>query len=125
MVGGVCTNTGTIPSKTLREAVLYLTGWHQRGFYGASYRVKDDIAIGDLFQRTHHVIASEIDVIRDQLTRNHVQIVSGEGRFLDPHTHRGAHLARQRADADGRRDRHRGRHPPRPSASTSRSTSGR
>jgi NAD(P) transhydrogenase len=86
MVGGVCTNTGTIPSKTLREAVLYLTGWHQRGFYGASYRVKDEIAIGDLFQRTHHVIASEIDVIRDQLTRNHVQIVSGEGRFIDPHT---------------------------------------
>jgi NAD(P) transhydrogenase len=86
MVGGVCTNTGTIPSKTLREAVLYLTGWHQRGFYGASYRVKDEIAIGDLFQRTHHVIGSEIDVIRDQLTRNHVQIVGGEGRFLDPHT---------------------------------------
>jgi NAD(P) transhydrogenase len=86
MVGGVCTNTGTIPSKTLREAVLYLTGWHQRGVYGASYRVKDEIGVEDLFQRTHHVIEAEIDVIRDQLTRNHVQIVSGEGRFVDPHT---------------------------------------
>jgi len=78
MVGGVCTNTGTIPSKTLREAVLYLTGMSERGIYGQSYRVKDDIAIGDLFQRTHHVIGSEIDVIRDQLTRNHVQIVGGD-----------------------------------------------
>jgi NAD(P) transhydrogenase len=86
MVGGVCTNTGTIPSKTLREAVLYLTGWHQRGVYGASYRVKDEIGVEDLFQRTHHVIEAEIEVIRDQLTRNHVQIVSGEGRFVDPHT---------------------------------------
>jgi len=86
MVGGVCTNTGTIPSKTLREAVLYLTGWHQRGVYGASYRVKDEIGVADLFQRTHHVIEAEIEVIRDQLTRNHVQIVSGEGRFVDPHT---------------------------------------
>jgi NAD(P) transhydrogenase len=86
MVGGVCTNTGTIPSKTLREAVLYLTGWHQRGVYGASYRVKDEIGVEDLFQRTHHVIESDIEVIRDQLTRNHVQIVTGEGRFVDPHT---------------------------------------
>ncbi|MDX6376819.1 MAG: transhydrogenase, partial [Gaiellaceae bacterium] len=76
MVGGVCTNTGTIPSKTLREAVLYLTGWHQRAVYGASYRVKDEIQVEDLFRRTHHVIESDIEVIRDQLTRNHVQIVT-------------------------------------------------
>ena len=86
MVGGVCTNTGTIPSKTLREAVLYLTGMHQRTVYGSSYRVKDEIGIDDLFQRTHHVIEREIDTIRNQLTRNHVQIASGEGRFVDPHT---------------------------------------
>ena len=124
MVGGVCTNTGTIPSKTLREAILYLTGWHQRGFYGASYRVKDDIAIGDLFQRTHHVIAREIDVIRDQLKRNHVQIVSGEGRFLDPGTIGVHDLARQRADATADAIMIAvGTRPARPS--TSRSTSGR
>ena len=67
MVGGVCINTGTIPSKTLREAVLYLTGLSQRELYGASYRVKDDITIDDLSARTQHVIAREIDVIRDQL----------------------------------------------------------
>ena len=54
-IGGVCTNTGTIPSKTFREAVIYLTGMHHRGIYGASYRVKDEIRIEDLFERTHHV----------------------------------------------------------------------
>lgn len=46
MLGGVCVNTGTIPSKTLREAVLYLTGMNQRELYGASYRVKDRITPG-------------------------------------------------------------------------------
>ena len=56
MVGGVCINTGTIPSKTLREAVLYLTGLNQRELYGQSYRVKQDITIADLSARTQHVI---------------------------------------------------------------------
>src|SRR6476469_3114735 len=56
MVGGVCINTGTIPSKTLREAVLYLTGLTQRELYGQSYRVKDDITVTDLSARTQHVV---------------------------------------------------------------------
>ncbi|HEY3503368.1 MAG TPA: Si-specific NAD(P)(+) transhydrogenase [Actinocatenispora sp.] len=86
MVGGVCINTGTIPSKTLREAVLYLTGHSQQEFYGQSYRLKDDISIGDLTTRTQHVIGREIDVIRSQLARNHVTMLVGSGRFLDPHT---------------------------------------
>ncbi|MBB2936651.1 NAD(P) transhydrogenase [Amycolatopsis bartoniae] len=86
MVGGVCVNTGTIPSKTLREAVLYLTGMNQRELYGASYRVKQDITIADLLARTHHVVGREVQVVRAQLLRNHVDLVSGMGRFLDPHT---------------------------------------
>jgi NAD(P) transhydrogenase len=86
MIGGVCINTGTIPSKTLREAVLYLTGLNQRELYGQSYRVKDDITVADLGMRTQHVIGREVDVIRSQLARNHVTVLSGAGRFLDPHT---------------------------------------
>jgi NAD(P) transhydrogenase len=86
MIGGVCINTGTIPSKTLREAVLYLTGLNQRELYGQSYRVKEDITVADLGMRTQHVIGREIDVIRSQLARNHVTVLSGMGRFLDPHT---------------------------------------
>jgi NAD(P) transhydrogenase len=86
MLGGVCINTGTIPSKTLREAVLYLTGLNQRELYGQSYRVKEDITVADLGMRTRHVIGREVDVIRSQLARNHVTVLTGTGRFLDPHT---------------------------------------
>src|SRR5881392_4425786 len=70
MLGGVCINTGTIPSKTLREAVIYLTGMSQRGIYGQSYRVKHDITSHDLLWRTEHVIKAEVDVVRNQLGRN-------------------------------------------------------
>lgn len=86
MVGGVCINTGTIPSKTMREAILYLTGLNQRELYGHSYRLKDEITVADLSARTHHVIGREIDVIRNQLARNHVTMLAGTARFLDPHT---------------------------------------
>ena len=82
MVGGVCINSGTIPSKTLREAVLYLTGMTQRSMYGDSYRVKDDVTIADLFWRTQAVIQREADVVRDQLSRNHVRILTGTGALL-------------------------------------------
>lgn len=86
MVGGVCINTGTIPSKTMREAILYLTGLNQRELYGHSYRLKEEITVSDLNARTHHVIGREIDVIRNQLGRNHVAMLAGTARFKDPHT---------------------------------------
>ncbi len=86
MIGGVCINTGTIPSKTLREAVLYLTGMSQRDLYGASYRVKEVITIGDLTARTQHVIGRESEVIRHQLLRNHVTVLTGTAHFVDAHT---------------------------------------
>jgi NAD(P) transhydrogenase len=86
MVGGVCVNTGTIPSKTLREAVLYLSGLNQREMYGQSYRLKHDITMEDLRARTQHVIAREIDVVESQFARNHVRLISGSARFVDPHT---------------------------------------
>ncbi|MEU6196336.1 Si-specific NAD(P)(+) transhydrogenase [Streptomyces sp. NPDC047061] len=86
MVGGVSIHTGTIPSKTLREAVLYLTGLTQRDLYGQSYRLKEEITVADLTARTQHVVSREVDVIRNQLSRNHVTLCSGTGRFVDPHT---------------------------------------
>jgi NAD(P) transhydrogenase len=85
MVGGVCLNTGTIPSKTLREAVLHLTGLQQREVYGESYRVKGDITISDLSARTQHVIGREVEVVRSQLFRNRVEIITGLARFVGPH----------------------------------------
>ena len=85
LVGGVCMNTGTIPSKTFREAVLYLTGLRQRGIYGSSYAVKDEITMQDLLKHCEHVIRRQTDVIRDQMRRNGVQLLAGEARFVGPH----------------------------------------
>ncbi|WP_250002148.1 Si-specific NAD(P)(+) transhydrogenase [Actinoplanes sp. M2I2] len=86
MIGGVCINTGTVPSKTLREAVLYLTGLSQRDLYGSNYRVKDEITVSDLAARTQHVIARQTDVIRNQLARNKITMITGIGRFADAHS---------------------------------------
>jgi NAD(P) transhydrogenase len=86
MLGGVCVNTGTIPSKTLREAILYLTGAGQREIYGQAYRVKDDITVADLTARITHVVSRENDVVRSQLARNRVTIIQGMGYFVGPHS---------------------------------------
>jgi len=72
MVGGVCIHTGTIPSKSLREAVLFLSGFRQRNLYGAGYRVKAHITIEDLAFRANHVIANEIAIVRNQIDRKSV-----------------------------------------------------
>jgi NAD(P) transhydrogenase len=85
-LGGTCVNTGTIPSKTIREAIIYLTGLNQRGVYGQAYRLKDEISIQDIAVRTRQVVERERGVIRDQLVRNHVAVLDGEARFVDPHT---------------------------------------
>ncbi len=86
VIGGVCLNTGTIPSKTLREAVLYLSGYRERGLYGESYAVKRDITMADLTFRADHVMRNEIDVVRHQLIRNRIDVVNAEASFVDPHT---------------------------------------
>jgi NAD(P) transhydrogenase len=85
-VGGVCVHTGTIPSKTLRETVLNLSGWRERGFYGRAHRAKHDIDAGDLLQRLHITLDHEVEVLEHQFARNNVQTVNGSARFLDPHT---------------------------------------
>jgi NAD(P) transhydrogenase len=86
VVGGVCINTGTIPSKTLREAVLHLSGYRERGIYGASYAVKQHITMDDLLFRADHVMRHEIDVTRHQLLRNQVELLYAEASFVDAHT---------------------------------------
>ena len=85
-VGGVSVHTGTIPSKTLRETVLNLTGWRERGFYGRAYRVKKDIEAKDLMMRLHLTLDHEVDVLEHQFARNAVHTLRGTARFLDPHS---------------------------------------
>lgn len=86
VVGGVCVNTGTIPSKSFKEAVLFLSGFRQRNIYGAGYRVKADIKMADLTFRCNRVMQLEIEVIKNQLNRNHVDTLYGHAAFIDPHT---------------------------------------
>ncbi|MDZ4785835.1 MAG: Si-specific NAD(P)(+) transhydrogenase [bacterium] len=86
VVGGVCVNLGTIPSKSFREAVLYLSGFRQRNIYGSAYRVKSDISMPDLTFRCNYIVQHEIEIIDAQLVRNRVEVIHGYAKFLDPHT---------------------------------------
>jgi NAD(P) transhydrogenase len=88
VVGGVCVNTGTIPSKTMREAVLHLSGYNYRSIYGINYRVKEKITMADLAFRVQAVIKTEVDVTEAQLSRNGIDVVHGIASFIDPnHIH--------------------------------------
>lgn len=86
VVGGVSAHTGTIPSKTLREAVLYLTGWDQRGLYGRTYRLKQKLSIEDLTQRLDITLRHETEIVEHQLMRNGVTVIEGSARFINPNT---------------------------------------
>jgi NAD(P) transhydrogenase len=86
VVGGTCINTGTIPSKTMREAVLHLSGFLYQGIYGVNYRVKDAITMADLSFRVQQVIKNELDVTQAQLFRNGIKILYGTATFVDAHT---------------------------------------
>ncbi len=86
IVGGVTVHTGTIPSKTLRETVLFLSGWRQRGIYGRSYKVKENITAEDLTQRLLSTISYEVEIIQHQLMRNNVDIAHGHAQFKDEHS---------------------------------------
>lgn len=83
-LGGVSVHTGTIPSKTLRETVLNLSGWRERSFYGRAYRVKDDIEAQDLKARLHKTLDYEVDVLEHQFNRNHVDTLMGLASFTGP-----------------------------------------
>ena len=84
-VGGVSVHTGTIPSKTLRETALNLSGWRERGFYGNSYRVKQVIGGDDLGIRLNKTLEHEVDVLEHQFQRNNVRTIAGMARFVDAH----------------------------------------
>ncbi|MGA7225797.1 MAG: Si-specific NAD(P)(+) transhydrogenase [Candidatus Acidiferrales bacterium] len=84
-IGGVCINTGTIPSKTMREAVLHLSGFYSKNFYGANRVAADVISMRDLLFRVQRVVENEVGVTQDQLKRNGVDVIHGVAKFTDPH----------------------------------------
>src|ERR1039458_4778343 len=83
IIGGACVNTGTIPSKTMREAVMHLSGFQYQGIYGTNYHVKEKITMADLGFRVNQVIKTEVDVTQAQLSRNGVEVITGRAGFLD------------------------------------------
>src|SRR2546428_10209976 len=84
VLGGACINTGTIPSKTMREAVLHLSGFYYQNIYGINYRVKEKITMADLLFRVQQVIKTEVDVTQAQLSRNGIALLSGVAQVTDP-----------------------------------------
>ncbi|MEM9330967.1 MAG: Si-specific NAD(P)(+) transhydrogenase [Pseudomonadota bacterium] len=85
-VGGVSVHTGTIPSKTLRETALNLSGWRERGFYGRAYRVKKNLSAQDLRTRLHITLNHEVEVLEHQFARNQVKTINGSAKFVDKNT---------------------------------------
>jgi NAD(P) transhydrogenase len=83
-IGGVSVHTGTIPSKTLRETVLNLSGYRERGFYGLAYRAKKEISAADLLTRLHITLNHEVEVLEHQFARNGVTTLHGSARFVSP-----------------------------------------
>src|ERR1017187_3535603 len=83
VLGGNCINAGPIPSKTMREAVLHLSGYNYKSIYGMNYRVKEKITMADLAFRVQHVIKTEVDVTEAQLSRNNIEMLVGIASFVD------------------------------------------
>src|SRR5215471_2978235 len=86
MIGGASLHSGTIPSKTVRDTVLYLTGFNERAFYGQDYRLREHITRDEIASRVQTIVARETHLVRSQFNRNHIVELDGTGRFIDPHT---------------------------------------
>jgi len=85
-LGGVCLHTGTIPSKTMREAILHLTGFRQRDVYGDQFRHKSHITMESLQRKLDQVVRSEREIVDEQLDRNGIDVFAGQASFIDSHT---------------------------------------
>jgi len=84
VVGGVCVHTGTLPSKTLRETVLYISGLKQRSAYGVVCSLKNNVTVGELMYRTETVIQNELEIIQNKLSRNGINVIGGWGTIKSP-----------------------------------------
>src|SRR3972149_10210731 len=86
VVGGAMVNTGTLPSKTLRETALFLNGFRQRNLYGINLTVADDINVDKFMYRKHQVVQNEVNLILDNIKRHKIDLIHGSGSVVDPHT---------------------------------------
>ncbi|MBX7187431.1 MAG: Si-specific NAD(P)(+) transhydrogenase [Vicinamibacteria bacterium] len=86
LLGGALINTGTIPSKTLRETALYFSGLDQRGLYGIDYTLRENLTVPQFMHREVEVTKSLRDLVSQNLSRHAIAVYRGEARFKDPHT---------------------------------------
>src|SRR6266853_86101 len=86
MIGGVSVHNGTIPSKTVREAIFQLSGAAGNALYASRSRSGPDISVENVSSRVKAIVARETEVVRAQLKRNGIEVYQGSARFLDPHT---------------------------------------
>jgi NAD(P) transhydrogenase len=86
VVGGSCINTGTVPSKTLRESALYFSGLKQRGLYGIDYSLKENLTVHDFMHHEREVVEMERQRILRNLQLHKIELVGGQASFEDPHT---------------------------------------
>jgi len=84
--GGAAVHTGTLPSKTLRETALFLSGYRQRELYGLSVNINPDLAVPKLLSRKNAVRDAEVARIKWNLERHRVEQMHGVARFVDAHT---------------------------------------
>jgi len=96
-VGGAGINTGTIPSKTLRESALYFSGLQQRGLYGIDYSLKDNLSIKDFMHRERIVVEKEHEMIEQTIQRHKITLIHGEASFKDTHT---VHVKSSKSEMD-------------------------
>jgi NAD(P) transhydrogenase len=96
-VGGAGINTGTIPSKTLRESALYFSGLQQRGLYGIDYSLKENLSIKDFMHRERIVVEKEHEMIEQTIQRHNITLIHGEASFKDIHT---VHVKSSKSEMD-------------------------
>lgn len=85
LIGGVCLHDGTIPSKSFREAIMYLSGYRERSHYGDAYRVKHNVEMSDLVSRSQSIVDDIEQTIRSQFIRNNIEVIHGFGSLIDAH----------------------------------------
>ena len=100
-VGGAGINTGTVPSKTLREAALYYSGLRQRGLYGIDYSLRENMSVADFMYREHIVAENEHKLVEENLNRHDITLIHGEASFKDAHTVRIASVIRREENSRG------------------------
>ncbi|MEN9344209.1 MAG: hypothetical protein RLZZ453_996 [Chlamydiota bacterium] len=85
-LGGAEVNTGTLPSKTLRETALFLSGKFEEGVYGVERNLEHPASIQDFMYRKNYVCSAVNEAIEENLLKHHVTIFHGTAQFVDPHT---------------------------------------